>query len=265
MNEKKVTLEQKGRAAVITFNDPRTLNALTPDLIRELGGILTQIENDDQTGVVIITGSGKAFAAGADIAYMRDMKPREAAVYSKVTTDLYRRMEAMNKIFIAAVNGYALGGGCELALACDLRIASQSAKFGLPEVSLGIVPGGGGTQRLPRLIGSTRAKYLIYTGSIISAAEAERIGLVNELAEPENLEQAAVKMAENILKNSLTAVRYSKEAINCGRDIDMENAITLEKELFALCFADPDQKEGMSAFIEKRKPEFERRRQSPPI
>lgn len=238
------------------FNDPKTLNALTVDLMAEFSDLLTDLEHDEDIGVVILTGAGKAFIAGADIAYMQQLTPAQAAAYSRNTTDLYRRMEAMGKIFIAAVNGFALGGGCELTLACDLRIASRKAKFGLPEVSLGILPGGGGTQRLGRLIGNTRAKALIYTGSLISADEAERIGLVNQVTEPEALEQAAADWAGKILKNSLSGVCLAKEAINHGQDLDLTNAILLEKELFALCFSHPDQKEGMSAFLEKRIPNY---------
>ena len=165
-------------------------------------------------------------------------------------------MEGMSKIFIAAINGFALGGGCEMTLACDLRIASRKAKMGLPEVGLGIFPGGGGTQRLPRLIGMAKAKELVYTGKTISAEEAERIGLVNYVVEPEELDAQAEELARQILKNSKTSVRLSKEAFNNGIQMDIISAMNLEKNLFSLCFATTDQKEGMKAFLEKRPANF---------
>nr|WP_209010521.1 enoyl-CoA hydratase-related protein [Clostridium aminobutyricum] len=252
----KTIVEKQGRICKITFNEPKNLNALSAAALNEFHEILSDLEQDDQIGVVIWTGQGKAFIAGADISYMRTMTPQEAAAYAKYTTDLYRRMEEMGKVFIAAVNGFALGGGCEFALACDIRISSSKAKFGLPEVSLGILPGGGGTQRLARLVGQGKARELIFTGELIGAEEAKRIGLVNQVVELENLEEATMELANKILKNSLSAVRYSKESIVTGQELDLPTAITLEKELFALCFATEDQKEGMSAFVEKRKPNY---------
>lgn len=252
----KIIVEKKGKICKVTFNDPEKLNALTPSWLSEFSEVLSNLELDDEIGVVILTGAGKAFIAGADIAYMQNMTPKEAAIYSKCTTDLYRRIEEMNKIFIAQVNGFALGGGCEVALACDLRIASTAAKFGLPEVSLGIFPGGGGTQRLARLVGQGNARELIFTGNIITAKEAKNIGLINHVVPPVLLEAETFQLAEKILKNSLSAIRYSKEAILTGQDLDLPTAIIVEKELFALCFATEDQKEGMAAFLEKRKPNF---------
>ena len=240
----KTIVEKIGSICKITFSDPKKLNALTADWLREYGRILSDLEQDDDIGVVILTGNGKAFIAGADISYMQNMGPKEAAAYSKCTTDLYRCMEEMDKIFIAAVNGFALGGGCELALACDIRIASSLAKFGLPEVSLGILPGGGGTQRLGRLVGQGKARELIFTGEVISAAEAERIGLVNATVPHESLDEKVMQLAGKILRNSLSAVRYSKEAILTGQALELSAAVRVERTLFALCFATEDQKKA---------------------
>lgn len=242
--------------AKVTFNNPDKLNALTETFILEFGKLLDEIAADDSLEVVILTGGGKAFIAGADISLMSNMTPKEAAAYSFNTTEIYRRMEGMNKIFIAAINGFALGGGCELALACDIRIASKKAKIGLPEVGLGIFPGGGGTQRLPRLIGMAKAKELVYTGKAINAETAEKIGLVNQIAEPEELLSAAEEMAKLIVGNSKSALRLCKESFNNGAQMDLQSAMNLEKNLFALCFATYDQKEGMAAFLEKREPTF---------
>ncbi|MBK5252042.1 MAG: enoyl-CoA hydratase/isomerase family protein [Peptostreptococcaceae bacterium] len=252
----KIIVEKNRKICKVTFNDPEKLNALTPSWLREFSEVLSNLELDDEIGVVILTGKGKAFIAGADIPYMKEMNPQEAANYARFTTNLYRRMEEMNKVFIAQVNGFALGGGCEVALACDIRVASEAAKFGLPEVTLGILPGGGGTQRLARLVGQGKARELIFTGDIINAEEAKAIGLVNSVVPPEELEEETNRIAAKILKNSLSAVRYSKEAILTGQDLDLHTAINVEKELFALCFTTKDQKEGMAAFVEKRKPNY---------
>jgi enoyl-CoA hydratase len=247
-----ILTEQKDRVLYVTFNNPDVLNAMVPAFVKAFAELLTRIEEDETIEIVILTGTGRAFIAGADIKNMLAMSPTEAAISCAEIQTIYRRMEAMDKIFIAAVNGFALGGGCETALACDLRIASEKAKFGLPEVSLGIIPGGGGTQRLPRLIGEGRAKELIYSGRVISAEEAERIGLVNRVAAPETLLDAAAEMAAGILKNSGAAVKTAKDAINRGIQVDLTTGVAIENALFALCFAAPDQKEGMTAFVEKR-------------
>ena len=258
MNATYTTLiyEKENSLGKVFFNNPTKLNALTETFIAEFSNLLDEINNDDEVQVIILTGNGKAFIAGADITLMQTMCPAEAAAYSYCTTEVYRKMEGMNKIFIAAVNGFALGGGCELTLACDLRIASKKAKFGLPEVGLGIFPGGGGTQRLPRLIGMAKSKELVFTGKTISADEAERIGLINMVTEPDDLMDTAEGFATQILKNSKSALRLSKESFNNGAQMDLCSAINLEKNLFALCFATEDQKEGMTAFMEKRTPEF---------
>jgi len=252
MEFKKINLEKSNGICLMTLNSPQNLNALSDDMLSELHCAVLAITQDDEINVVIITGSGKAFVAGADIVFMKDLTPAKAVEYSKKTTDIYKIMENSKKVFIAAINGFALGGGCELSLACDLRIASTKAKLGLPETSMGIIPGGGGTQKLARLIGITKAKELIFTGGMISAAEALNIGLINMAIEPEKLIEESYIMAKKIQKNSMTANGYAKEAINKGTEIDLESAITLEKNLFGLCFFTADQKEGMTAFIEKR-------------
>ncbi|MGN1413127.1 MAG: enoyl-CoA hydratase-related protein [Anaerovoracaceae bacterium] len=256
MEYTKLLYEKENGVMKVTFNNPEKLNALTNEFLEEFNCLLNEIEEDADLQVIILTGAGKAFIAGADISLMSTMTPEEAARYSFNTTEIYRRMEGMNKVFIAAINGFALGGGCEMTLACDLRIASQKAKMGLPEVGLGIFPGGGGTQRLPRLIGMAKAKELVYTAKTIRAEEAEKIGLVNYVVEPEELEAKAMELAEQILKNSKSGVRLSKEAFNNGNQMDIISAMNLEKNLFALCFATEDQKEGMSAFMEKRPANF---------
>lgn len=256
MEYTKLFYEKENNVMKITFNNPEKLNALTAEFLEEYNCLLDEIESDKSLQVIILTGAGKAFVAGADIELMSTMTPEEAARYSYNTTEVYRRMEGMSKIFIAAINGFALGGGCEMTLACDLRIASRKAKMGLPEVGLGIFPGGGGTQRLPRLIGMAKAKELVYTGKTISAEEAERIGLVNYVVEPEELAAKAEELARQILKNSKTSVRLSKEAFNNGIQMDIISAMNLEKNLFSLCFATTDQKEGMKAFLEKRPANF---------
>ena len=256
MEYTKLYYEKENNVMKVTFNNPEKLNALTTEFLEEFDCLLDEIEADNSLQVIILTGAGKAFIAGADIKLMSTMVPEEAGLYAFNTQEVYRRMEGMNKVFIAAVNGFALGGGCEMTLACDLRIASKKAKLGLPEVGLGIFPGGGGTQRLPRLIGMTKAKELVYTGKTINAEEAERIGLVNFVTEPEELLAKAEELAAQILKNSKSGVRLAKESFNNGAQMDMISATNLEKNLFSLCFATEDQKEGMAAFLEKRPAAF---------
>ena len=206
--------------------------------------------------VIILTGEGKAFVAGADITEMSSMDAAEGKAFGEKGAKVFRKIELLSKPVIAAVNGYALGGGCELAMCCDIRIASAKAKFGQPEVGLGITPGFSGTQRLPRLVGMGKAKELIFTAEAINADEACRIGLVNSVAEPEELMNTAVAMAEKIAGKAPAAVKYSKESINRGMQCSMDEAINIEANLFGLCFATEDQKEGMKAFMEKRKAKF---------
>lgn len=242
---------------MITLNRPKALNALNSELLTELNGLLDEIAQDDSVKVVIITGSGdKAFVAGADIAEMQNISPLEGRAFGKFGQAIFNKLENIPQPVIAAVNGFALGGGCELAMACDIRIASDKAKFGQPEVGLGIVPGFGGTQRLPRLIGKGRAKELLYTADMINAEEAYRIGLVNRIVAADELLSTAKELAEKIMARAQAAVQLCKAAVNTGMDTDLESGIAYEAEVFGLCFASADQKEGMSAFIGKRKPNF---------
>lgn len=245
-----------GRILVLTIDRQKALNALSAELIDELDAYFTELRKRDDISVVIITGAGRAFVAGADIVAMSELNAYEGSVWAKKGMDTFLKIEKLNKPVIAAINGFALGGGCELSLACDLRIASNKAKFGQPEVGLGITPGFGGTQRLARAIGPAKAKELIYTADIISADEAYEIGLVNKVVEHEDLMDEALSMARKIAKNSVLAVRYAKDAINIGMQTDIDSGMDIERAQFGLCFATKDQKEGMKAFIEKRAPKF---------
>ncbi len=256
MEYKNLLLKKEGNISIISINRPKQYNSLNTDVIEELHLAVDHIKEDEDCHVLIISGEGSAFVAGADISEMKDMDVLEARAFAKKGLDLFRKIETMEKPSIAAVNGFALGGGCELAMACDIRIGSSKAKFGQPEVGLGITPGFGGTIRLPRLVGLGKAKELIFTGEIIKADEAMKIGLINHLVEPEDLMDKAMEIANKISKNAQLAVRYSKAAINKNYEVDIDTGIEIEKNLFALCFASLDQKEGMGAFIEKRKPEF---------
>ncbi|WP_313163521.1 short-chain-enoyl-CoA hydratase [Sedimentibacter sp.] len=256
MEVKNLVIEKDKGICTVKLNSPQTLNSLNVIMLDELEYAFDQISNDNEVSVVVLTGEGKAFVAGADIAYMSNLSPSEAKKFSEDGSRLFRKIETMNKVVIAAVNGFALGGGCELAMACDIRIASEKAKFGQPEVGLGIIPGFSGTQRLARLVGLGRAKELMFTGLHINADEAYRIGLVNKITDKDSLMEETYKMAEKIVSNSGVAVRYAKEAVNRGIETDIDTGIAYESNIFGLCFASEDQKEGMTAFLEKRKPEF---------
>ena len=256
MEYKDILFEKQNNICTVTINRPQALNALTSNVIKELDVALDEIINDKDIFITIITGQGKAFVAGADIVEMKDKTPIEAAKFAELGAGVFRKIELMEKPVIAAVNGFALGGGCELAMACDIRIASEKAKFGQPETSLGIIPGFSGTQRLSRLVGIGKAKELIFTANIINALEAEKIGLVNSVVKPEELMDKTLELAEQILNKGQLAVRYAKTAINRGNETDIETGMLIEKNLFSLCFASEDQKEGMTAFIEKRKANY---------
>lgn len=252
-----VLLEKEDRIAILSINRPKALNALNSETIIEIDKAVDEIKADDSIDVVIVTGAGdKAFVAGADIAFMQNLTAMEARAFGALGQAAFRKLEAMEKPSIAAVNGFALGGGCELAMACDFRIASTSAKFGQPEVGLGITPGFGGTQRLPRLVGPGMAKQLLYTADIIDANEALRVGLVNSVVAPEELMDFVKKIAKRIINKAPVAVRLSKAAANEGMQVDIDRSMTIEADAFGLCFATTDQKEGMGAFVEKRKPQF---------
>lgn len=253
---KHLILDKEGNVGLLRINRPEAMNSLNREVLQELMQAVEEVKNDQDIYVLIITGEGKAFVAGADISEMSSMDSVQARSFAEAGLNALRNIEAMEKPVIAAVNGFALGGGCELAMACDIRLASSRAKFGQPEVGLGVTPGFGGTVRLSRLVGLAKAKELIYTGNIIKAEEAMQIGLVNMVTEPEDLLDSAMEMAKKIASNAQLAVRYSKQSINRSYETDVETGMEIERSLFGLCFATEDQKEGMKAFGEKRKPEF---------
>ena len=251
-----ILFEKKGNFAVAAIDRPKALNALNSAVLDELDALLDAVQADAEIRVLILTGSGeKAFVAGADIGEMSNLSEAEGEAFGKKGNDVFRKIETLPIPVIAAVNGYALGGGCELSLACDIRICSDTAVFGQPETGLGITPGFGGTQRLARLIGAGMAKQLIYSAKNIKADEALRIGLVNAVYPPEELMPAAQKLAETIARNAPIAVRACKKAINEGLEKPMDEAIVIEEKLFGSCFNTADQKEGMGAFLEKRRHE----------
>ncbi|MDI3478078.1 MAG: enoyl-CoA hydratase [Thermoanaerobacterium sp.] len=257
MDSNNVVFNKDDGVAIITINRPKSLNALNYETLKELDSALDKAEDDKDVKVVIITGSGeKAFVAGADIAEMRNMTPLEAKKFSEYGQSVFRKIETLSKPVIAAVNGFALGGGCELSMACDIRIASKNAKFGQPEVGLGIIPGFSGTQRLPRIIGTSKAKELIFTGEMINSDEAYRIGLISKIVELSDLIEESKKLAKTIMSKSQIAISLAKEAINKGMETDIDTGNTIEAEKFSLCFTTEDQKEGMNAFSEKRTPKF---------
>jgi enoyl-CoA hydratase len=251
-----VLLDKEDRVAILTINRPKALNALNNDTLLDIKSAITEIKEDSSIDVLIITGADKAFVAGADISFMQPLTAIEGRAFGALGQAVFRAIEAMEKPVIAAINGFALGGGCELAMCCDFRVASTKAKFGQPEVGLGITPGFGGTQRLPRLVGSGMAKQMLYTADIVDATEALRIGLVNSVVEPEELMDFVKKIAKRIVSKAQVAVRLSKVAATEGMQTDIDRSMTIEADAFGLCFATADQKEGMSAFVEKRKPEF---------
>ena len=260
MNFDNLLVEQKGRVALLTINRPKSLNALNGETLQELGQAFSTLEQEEEIKVIILTGAGdKAFVAGGDISVMAKATPLLARELALQAQHLFNRIETCSKPVIAAINGYALGGGCELAMACDIRLASDNAKIGQPEINLGIIPGWAGTQRLPRLVGKGRAKELIFTGDMLSAVEACSMGLVNRVFPQTELLQAALQMAEKVATKGGIALRLAKEAIDNGMEMDTTRAGDYEADLFALCFATEDQKEGMGAFLEKRQAVFKDR------
>lgn len=248
-----ITYEVEGQIGIITINRPKALNALNSAVLDELDKTLDAVDQET-IRCLILTGAGeKSFVAGADIGEMSTLTKAEGEAFGKKGNDVFRKLETFPIPVIAAVNGFALGGGCEISMSCDIRICSENAVFGQPEVGLGITPGFGGTQRLARIVGTGKAKEMIYGARNIKAEEAYRIGLVNNVYPAEELMPAAKKLASTIARNAPIAVRNCKRAINEGIQVDMDQAIVIEEKLFGSCFETCDQKEGMNAFLEKRK------------
>jgi enoyl-CoA hydratase len=253
-----ILVETRGKVGLIALNRPKALNALSPDLMRELGEALTSFGSDDNIGAIVITGNEKAFAAGADIKVMKDWGYMDVYKSDYITAE-WETINRIRKPVIAAVAGYALGGGCELAMMCDFILAADTAKFGQPEINLGVLPGAGGTQRLPRFVGKAKAMEMVLTGRMMDAAEAERCGLVSRVLPAEGLLEEAIKTAEKICELSLPVVMLAKEAVNRAFETTLSEGVRFERRLFHSCFAIEDQKEGMAAFVEKRKPVFNNR------
>lgn len=251
--------EKQDNIAIVTINRPEALNALNSTVITNLEQVVTTLENDRDIRCMILTGAGRSFVAGADIGEQCSLDLDGGRRWGQRGSALMRRIEKLEFPTIAAVNGFALGGGCELALSCDIILASEKAKFGQPEVGLGITPGFSGTQRLPRRVGIAKAKELIFSGRMIEADEAKEIGLVNVVYAPEALMDGALEMAKSFAKNAPIAVKYATACIDRGMQMDIDGGIACENELFAMCFATADQKEGMGAFLEKRTAAFRNR------
>ena len=258
MAPENILVETRGRVGLVTLNRPKALNALNDSLMNELGDALAAFDADESIGAMVITGSEKAFAAGADIGAMKDRSFRDVYMGQYITRN-WERMRSIRKPVIAAVAGYALGGGCELAMMCDILIAADTAKFGQPEIKLGIIPGAGGTQRLPRAVGKAKAMDLVLTGRMMDAAEAERAGLVSRVVPADKLIDEALAAAERIAEFSLPSVMMAKEAVNRAYESPLAEGMLFERRLFHALFATEDQKEGMAAFVEKRKPKFKHR------
>ncbi len=257
MNFENLLVEITSGIATVTINRPKAMNALNEQTLRELHSAFQDFADNAGVQVIIITGSGeKAFVAGADISAMQPLSALEARQFAKLGHEVMGSIEGCPKPVIGAVNGFALGGGCELALGCDIRLVSDNARFGQPEVNLGVIPGFGGTQRLARLIGKGRAMELILTGDMIDATEAHRIGLANKVIAQAELLDTAKAMAAKIISKGPISVKFAKEAIRNGLEMDLDKANQYEADLFGLCFASADQKEGMQAFLEKRTAEF---------
>lgn len=252
-----VKTARDGGVATVTIDRPEALNALNPGVLKQLYEALCRLDDDESVKVIILTGAGeKAFVAGADIAAMAAMTPMEAKAFSALGHRTMDKTASMRPFVIAAVNGFALGGGCELAMACDVRIASVRARFGIPEATLGVIPGFGGTQRLPRLVGLGRAKEMLATGRQVKAEEAYAMGLVDQVTQPEALLDVCREKAGRIAANSAAAIALGKQAMNSGVEMTLEHGLRHETDLFALAFSQPDQAEGMQAFLEKRPAAF---------
>ena len=247
-----VNFEQQGAVAILTINRPEALNALNSQVLSDLDEAIAKVEADDSVHAVIITGAGRSFVAGADIGEMKGFSARDGKKFGVHGGGVFLKLENLSKPVIAAVNGFALGGGCELSMACDIRIASEKAKFGQPEVGLGITPGFGGTQRLPRIVGISKAMELILTAKVIGAAEAKEIGLVSAVYPPEELMDKALELANAICANAPIAVAESKRCIRMGMQTDIATGSAFEAEAFGVTCGTEDKDEGMGAFLEKR-------------
>jgi enoyl-CoA hydratase len=255
MSYENILVETRGRVGLITLNRPKALNALNDALMDELGTVLAQFDADDGIGCIVITGSEKAFAAGADIGAMKDWSYMD--VYkSEYITRNWERIRTVRKPVIAAVAGFALGGGCELSMMCDFTIAADTAKFGQPEIKLGVIPGAGGTQRLPRAVSKAKAMDMVLTARMMDAAEAERAGLVSRVVPADKLLDEALAAANQICEYSLPVVMAAKESVNRAYESTLNEGVLFERRMFHSLFATEDQKEGMAAFVEKRKPKF---------
>jgi enoyl-CoA hydratase len=250
-----IVVEARGKVGLITLNRPKALNALSPDLMRELSLALSAYEADEKIGAMVLTGNDKAFAAGADIKAMKDWGYMDVYKSDYITAE-WETLSRCRKPVIAAVAGYALGGGCEVAMMCDFILAADNAKFGQPEITLGILPGAGGTQRLPRFVGKAKAMEMVLTGRMMDAAEAERCGLVSRIVPADQLVDEAIKTAQKIAELSLPVVMMAKESVNRAFETTLAEGVRFERRLFHSCFGIEDQKEGMAAFVEKRKPAF---------
>lgn len=250
-----VSVEFQGRTALVTINQPASLNALSSDILRELNEVMDVLSDYLEIRVIILTGAGRSFVAGADISEMKDMSVCQANDYALLGAKLFKKIETLNKVTIAAINGFALGGGCELAMACDIRIASEKAKFGQPEVGLGITPGFSGVRRMMEIVGEGKAKEYIFSGRIFDAYEAEKVGLVNKVVSLETLMEECQKLAEEIASKSFNAIITSKKLMKALKG-DLDNAVEMQSKYFSDCFNHPDQKIGMNAFVNKEKPFF---------
>jgi enoyl-CoA hydratase len=258
MSESLVLIETRGRVGLLTLNRPKALNALNDQLMDELGAALLNFDTNDEIGAIVITGSEKAFAAGADIGAMKEWSYMDV-YHSEYITRNWETLKRIRKPVIAAVSGYALGGGCELAMMCDIVIAADNAKFGQPEIKLGIIPGAGGTQRLPRAVGKAKAMDLVLTGRMMGAEEAERAGLISRIVPAATLVDEAIEAATVIAAMSLPSVMMAKESINRAYESSLNEGVLFERRMFYSLFATEDQKEGMSAFVEKRPAAFKHR------
>ncbi|MEN6391556.1 MAG: enoyl-CoA hydratase-related protein [Syntrophomonas sp.] len=256
MDLQNIVYEKEAELRIITLNRPKAMNSINEDLIRELSSVIDDIAADPEARVVILTGGEKVFAAGGDVAFMAQADTLAVEHFASLVKDTFLKMESLDKPIIAAIAGLALGGGCEMTLACDIRIAAEEAVVGLPEINLGIIPGAGGTQRLTRVVGPGWAKYLVMTGQTIDADTAFKLGLITQVVSKENLMPEAKKLAAKLAAKSPVALKTAKKCVNYGMDVDLSSGLAYEVKNMAFLFSTEDQKEGMKAFLEKRKAQF---------